>query len=203
MTVIMRLLLTVFLVAVAIGKCSSFALTPVPCKARANSLGKNTGWPFPKDSTSASGKFKGVIVQAQAVVREESASVHNSHALSSLFNSYNTLLVQYPLPTKIASSGVLGAISDVIIQFLSHRNLDKAFQLDYRRLLVFTTVCGLYFAPVVDGWFSLLSKIPLPSHLSGTSKAVAMVILDQTLGALIVTSGFFFAFELVQSSFRM
>lgn len=196
--VVMYLLFVAAFAVFAIGGGSSFALTPMSAKFMVGSVGKNTALPLPKDSSiaSASGKFKGSI---QALDHEDKSLNRNSYALSNLFESYNNMLDKYPLPTKIISSGILGAISDVIIQSLSHRGLDKAFDLDYRRLLVFTAVCGLYFAPVVDGWFSLLSKIPLPAQLSGTSKAVAMVVLDQTLGALIVTSGFFFAFELVRS----
>jgi hypothetical protein len=76
-------------------------------------------------------------------------------------------------------------------------NLDEAFPFDFRRLLVFTAVCGLYFGPVVNAWFSFLTKIPFPAQLSDTSKVMAMVAIDQTVGAVIVTSGFFYAFELV------
>lgn len=195
----MNLLFVAAFAVFAIGGCSSFALTPVNAKFIVGSVGKNAASHLPKDSSiaSASGRFKGNI---QAFDHEDKTLVQNSHVFSTLFDRYNNMLDKFPLTTKIVSSGVLGAISDVIIQSLSHRSLDKAFELDYRRLLVFTTVCGLYFAPVVDGWFTLLSKIPLPAQLSGTSKAVAMVVLDQTLGALIVTSGFFFAFELVRSA---
>lgn len=117
--------------------------------------------------------------------------------LNGVFNRYNGILEKYPLSTKIVTSGVLGGLSDVLVQTMSHRTIDKPFQLDLHRVAVFTAVCGLYFAPVVNAWFTFLARLPFPAQLSDTAKVLAMLVVDQTVGAVIVNGGFFYAFETV------
>ena len=73
---------------------------------------------------------------------------------------------------------------------------------DYRRLLVFFTVTALYIAPVINVWFNWLNNgMPLPASLSNVAKAGIMMIADQTIGAVGVTIGFFYAFELANKIF--
>jgi drug/metabolite transporter (DMT)-like permease len=61
-------------------------------------------------------------------------------------------------------------------------------------------VTAFYIAPVIHSWFDFLGKLPLPAGLSDPVKAAAMMIVDQTFGAVGVTIGFFYAFELVSVS---
>lgn len=125
-------------------------------------------------------------------IKEDSSGVVNG-----VFNKYNSLLEKYPLSTKMMTASVLGGLSDVLVQTMSHKAADKPFQLDLQRVAVFTAVCGMYFAPVVNAWFTFLSKLPFPPQLSDTGKVLAMLVVDQTIGAAIVTGGFFYAFEMV------
>lgn len=115
--------------------------------------------------------------------------------LDSVVGWYNFQLEKRPLTTKVVSAGLIGAFSDILTQLLVQRNAKAA--IDVRRLAVFTSVCAFYFAPVVDAWFTFLAKVPFPKELSENGKALAMVGVDQTVGAALVTSGFFFALELV------
>jgi hypothetical protein len=115
---------------------------------------------------------------------------------------YNYQLEKRPMVTKVVSSGLIGALSDVLTQMYLQRNLKGGLAaLDLRRIAVFSSVCALYFAPVIDAWFGFLSRIRFPKHWSDTGKAVGMVAIDQTVGAALVTSGFFYAFELVRGCY--
>lgn len=114
---------------------------------------------------------------------------------SGAFKWYNNKLEKHPMVTKIVSSGVIGGMSDLLIQALSNKGALGGF--DLRRSLVFSVVCAFYFAPVVNAWFTLLSKIPFPAQLSDTGKVIGMVAIDQTVGNAIVSAGFFYAFEIV------
>jgi hypothetical protein len=46
-------------------------------------------------------------------------------------------------------------------------------------------------------WFGWLNELPYPAAWSENIKALAMMALDQTIGATVITIGFFFAFEMV------
>ena len=119
---------------------------------------------------------------------------------TTFLEAYSTLIESHTLPTKIISSAIVGCLGDTFIQkFESRKTPGKPF--DFRRLVVFALVCGLYIAPVVHCWFDYLSKISMFQSMSNTSKAFAMMLVDQSVGAIIITSGFFFAFELVSKNF--
>ena len=91
-------------------------------------------------------------------------------------------------------------LGDILIQNFENRKSKKSF--DYRRLLVFFTVTALYIAPVINVWFNWLNNgMPLPPGLSNVAKAGIMMIADQTIGAVGVTVGFFYAFELTNKLF--
>lgn len=140
--------------------------------------------------------------------------------------SYNRNLVKYPYITKILTSGFVGGMGDMLIQSIDiFKRHDLKFnfnfldilgfitsQIDRRRLLVFTTVSSLYIAPIINFWFNFLNKITAPddgfdsqislqineSKFNKVKRAMKMMILDQTIGALVVSIGFFYAFELVK-----
>jgi len=116
---------------------------------------------------------------------------------------YAKLLDKHPMTTKIVSSGVIGGTGDVLIQLLQGRKTSN-FVFDYRRLLVFSTVTSFYIAPVIGYWFDWLAQMPMPERIKKPGKlnevyrALYMMIFDQTIGATVITIGFFYAFEFVQ-----
>lgn len=59
-------------------------------------------------------------------------------------------------------------------------------------------VSAFYVAPVTHFWFKYLDRALSAWKGSQVSKALAMVAIDQTVGAVVVTTGFFCAFSLVQ-----
>lgn len=117
--------------------------------------------------------------------------------LTSLLDSYTGLLEKYPFPTKMVTSAFIGALGDYLVQTYEGRKSKKA--LDFRRILVFATVCGIYIAPVIHVWFEYLNKMPFLLNLGKYSKAFAMMFVDQSVGATVITLGFFFAFEAAQA----
>lgn len=117
-----------------------------------------------------------------------------------LFEQYGTLLEKYPYLTKCISSGIVGGSGDILIQQYNRRS-DSTKKFDWRRLLVFTAVAALYIAPVIHLWFGYLNTLPYPATMSNLSKAGIMILLDQTFGAVFITAGFFYAFELAQFLF--
>ena len=116
--------------------------------------------------------------------------------LTSLLNGYTGLLNSHPYITKIVSSAVVGGLGDVLIQSYDGRKTKKP--IDLRRLLVFSMVTGIYIAPVIHLWFNFLAGMPFLAKMSNMKQAMWMMFVDQTLGATIITMGFFFAFEMVR-----
>lgn len=127
-------------------------------------------------------------------------------AVSKLISTYSNVLTKYPWTTKILSSGFIGGMGDVLIQFYEGRNT-KDFSFNLRRFLVFTTVTGFYIAPVIHIWFNWLAAMPMPKaflqpgKVNNVIRAMIMMVADQTVGATVITIGFFYAFELVQKLF--
>eukprot|EP00598_Pedospumella_elongata_P010764 CAMPEP_0184990462 /NCGR_PEP_ID=MMETSP1098-20130426/32563_1 /TAXON_ID=89044 /ORGANISM="Spumella elongata, Strain CCAP 955/1" /LENGTH=236 /DNA_ID=CAMNT_0027515661 /DNA_START=122 /DNA_END=832 /DNA_ORIENTATION=+ len=153
---------------------------------------------LPEGYASTAAPMKGFALLRAGSFDDIKAGGDSGGVVSGGFNRYNALLDKYPLATKMTTSAVLGGLSDVLVQTMSHKAIDQSFKLDFQRVLVFTTVCGLYFAPVVDAWFTFLAKIPFPAQLSDNGKVLAMLVVDQTVGAALVTGGFFYAFELAE-----
>jgi hypothetical protein len=118
--------------------------------------------------------------------------------LSSILKSYTNLLEKSPYPTKMVTSAIIGALGDYLVQSYEGRKLKKA--IDLRRVIVFATVCGLYIAPVIHIWFEYLNTMPFLLKLGKYSKAFAMMFVDQSVGATVITLGFFFAFEAVRGN---
>lgn len=117
--------------------------------------------------------------------------------LSKLVETYSDLLEKHPYLTKGISSGIVGGSGDVLIQILQQRK-DGSKKFDWRRLFVFSTVAALYIAPVISVWFGYINNLPYPAGMSNLAKASIMILLDQTFGAVFVTFGFFYFFEMVQ-----
>jgi hypothetical protein len=106
-------------------------------------------------------------------------------------DKYNALLQKKPHTTKIITAAVIGGLGDIVSQRIS----DKDAALDWRRLVMFTIAAAFYFAPVIGAWFSFLNSINVPG--SAGTKAVAMIMIDQTFGAVGVIGTYFFFYEVV------
>mmetsp|Transcript_11286 Transcript_11286/g.10920 ORF Transcript_11286/g.10920 Transcript_11286/m.10920 type:complete len:298 (-) Transcript_11286:2306-3199(-) len=111
----------------------------------------------------------------------------------SLLDSYGKLLEISPIKTKIVTSAIIGALGDSIIQMYESTKTKKRF--NFRRLVVFSTVTGLYIAPFLHVWLDYLNVLPFLSKLGNFQKAFSMLLIDQTIGAIAINIGFFFAFE--------
>ena len=134
-----------------------------------------------------------------AIKQEVSSKVQQAGGLlflTSLLNGYTGLLSSHPYITKIVSSAVVGGLGDVLIQSYDGRKSKKP--IDLRRLLVFSMVTGIYIAPVIHLWFNFLAGMPFLAKMSNMKQALWMMFVDQTVGATIITMGFFFAFEMVR-----
>lgn len=70
-----------------------------------------------------------------------------------------------------------------------------------RRLAVFTTVAALYIAPAINTWFTYLNNIAALGGMSKLNKALVMMLIDQTAGAVIINGGFFYAFSFADALF--
>lgn len=117
--------------------------------------------------------------------------------LASLLDQYSALLSSAPYKTKMMSSGFIGAVGDLLVQKLEVSD-NREFTLDIRRAAVFSFVSALYIAPAIHNWFEFLNKVGLaiiPPQFGRVAKAALMIIFDQTIGAIVVTFGFFYAFE--------
>lgn len=190
-------LIAVFcLTLLCVSQATSFAFSSIADKRGEFKMIAKVPKDLPEGYASTAASMKGFALLRAGSFDDIKAGV-DSGVVSSGFNRYNALLDKYPLATKMTTSAVLGGLSDVLVQTMSHKVVDKPFQLDFQRAAVFTAVCGLYFAPVVDAWFTFLAKIPFPAQLSDNGKVLAMLVVDQTVGAALVTGGFFYAFEMV------
>ena len=121
--------------------------------------------------------------------------------LASFLDQYSASLSSAPYKTKMMSSGVIGTIGDLLIQQLENYG-KKESSLDVRRAAVFCLVAAFYIAPAIHNWFELLNNMAIniiPSHFGRVAKAALMIMFDQTIGAIVVTFGFFYAFEFFDS----
>lgn len=128
-----------------------------------------------------------------------------------VFQSYNHCLLSYPYTTKILSSALIGGLGDLLIQSLPYflnpsssssssslSPITPTLKIDWRRFAVFTSVSGLYIAPVIHWWFEWLNSLKVVKEAeTGVKKALVMIGIDQTVGNVVVNGGFFYAFELV------
>eukprot|EP00981_Chlorochromonas_danica_P014531 scaffold8190_cov248-Ochromonas_danica.AAC.1 len=117
-------------------------------------------------------------------------------------------LVEHPFRTKMISSALVGALGDLLLQLYLFLSLSNPFSLrtlgqflvsgiNFHRLFVLMVVSALYGAPITHVWFEYLNNLPGLQGLSSWKRSMAMMLLDQTLGAIAVTAGFFFCFDIV------
>jgi hypothetical protein len=130
-------------------------------------------------------------------------------SVTNCFDSYNHCLIRHPYKTKIVSSMFIAGLGDFLSQVVVPYVKDgiQTPTLNLKRLLIFSLVAGLYFAPVIHLWFNFLNSIQLPSFSEDSKdstknkvmKALTMTTIDQTIGAVFINAGFFYAFEFVRS----
>ena len=133
---------------------------------------------------------------------------------------YTKSLATRPLITRMATSALLGALGDWLCQRLESKT--TVFSCNYRRLLVFSLVNGLFLATVIHKWFQFLAGMPILKGLNALQQALLMVeisppsfthtstssspstsshflqvSIDQTIGAVGTTIGLIFAFEFI------
>lgn len=152
--------------------------------------------------TASAGEFVSLVAAHEGSLRgkHQVKAAGGVLFLTGLLDSYTSLLIAHPYPTKIISSAIVGGLGDVLIQSYQARTTKKP--IDVRRLLVFSSVCGLYMAPVINVWFNFLASLPFLASMSNLKKALWQMFIDQTVGATVITVGFFFAFEMVRCFFR-
>ena len=111
--------------------------------------------------------------------------------LNDITRLYTDLLAsKAEIPTKMITSGIVATIGDTVLQLAE----SKSSGFDWRRLLVFDLVAIFYIAPITHYWFLLLDSLPLfPSNK--LLRATTMVCIDQCIGAIFITAGFFIFFE--------
>ena len=131
------------------------------------------------------------VVSGNGVVSRFSSTVQN------LLLQYSNCLTTRPYVTKIVSSAIVGGLGDLLIQYLNGGNSLLSFNL--RRWIVFTSVAGFYIAPSIHLWFDWLAGLPLPASFNGFKVALVQMLLDQTIGAVVINAGFFYAFQLSDS----
>jgi hypothetical protein len=152
-----------------------------------------------KDSLPKALRTNSKNLYSTSLLMTKNISIVAEKKSGNILETYNTLLQEKPYVTKILSSAIVGGLGDVLIQLLGCFQRKQPFQVDLRRLAVFSTVAGIYIAPVIHVWFDLLEKMKLNRFVGDGkfAKALAMIFLDQTVATLLVTVGFFYAFELV------
>ena len=121
-------------------------------------------------------------------------------AVAATVDWYTCQLGAHPVVTKIVTSALLGICGDSICQHLERRATSAGKTWggwNYRRTLIFTAVAGLYLAPATHFWFAFLDGLPLPAER--LERSLIMVAIDQTVGAVTITAGLFFALEFVSA----
>jgi hypothetical protein len=91
---------------------------------------------------------------------------------------------------SVFNTGIVGLLGDILVQCL------QGHPFNFHRMIVFSLVTAVYITPVIHVWFNMLNALPFLSRLNNTMKANLMIIIDQTFGAVIITAGFFYAFEI-------
>ena len=130
----------------------------------------------------------GNISRRRLILHKNDFSLQNS-----VFVEYGNLLKsKKAIPTKMLTSGIIGALGDVILQSM----IEKRRKFDTRKLLVFVLVNVFYIGPVTHFWFKLLEMITSQVK-SKFMKATVQVVVDQTIGAFVITGGFFAFFEVI------
>ena len=113
---------------------------------------------------------------------------------------YDAQLRRHPLRTKVASSGLASAVGDAVAQAVT----GGAF--DARRCASFALVGAAYFAPILHGWYEVLAARERRWRANGMGRwrsVLLQLLLNQSLGALTVNAGFFFALAVAEDALAL
>eukprot|EP01060_Flectonema_neradi_P031065 TRINITY_DN4628_c0_g1_i1.p1 TRINITY_DN4628_c0_g1~~TRINITY_DN4628_c0_g1_i1.p1 ORF type:complete len:204 (+),score=19.85 TRINITY_DN4628_c0_g1_i1:66-614(+) len=95
-------------------------------------------------------------------------------------NWYSNLISRYPLLSKSVTTGALFAAGDGLCQLIEDGSINSS-----ERMLRMCAVGALWTGPVLHFYFKFLSSLKLKS-------ALKTMLVDQTLGATVLTATFFF-----------
>ena len=102
-----------------------------------------------------------------------------------MLKGYTRLLIKYPYPTKIMTSGLIFISSDFIVQ----KYIEKQKSISFRRLAISFSVGGFYLAPWIHIWFSkgipfftqrIVGKKRLKNKAINT---ISSMLVDQTINS--------------------
>jgi hypothetical protein len=113
---------------------------------------------------------------------------------------YDSVIVKHPLLTKMVTGGVIGGLGDLLIQKVETQRestVSNKSTINYRRLYIFTITSIFYFAPFIHFWFEYLESLKFTASITPLQKASYMILLDQLIGAILLKSGFFYSFVLI------
>lgn len=104
--------------------------------------------------------------------------------LSIPFSYYDKILARYPLVTKSVTSGVLFGAGDYVAQkaiFYSNDSVNRHFQLNYSRILVFCLFGTVVAGPSFHYWLNFLDTLPsrISSSASRFSRRFKFLSYDQ------------------------
>ncbi|GAB5363088.1 hypothetical protein AAMO2058_000853300 [Amorphochlora amoebiformis] len=131
--------------------------------------------------------------------RSRALTTLNGAALGGIWEAYLATLSEYPLPTKMVTSGVLSASGDALAQAIEFNDNPKPYE--FRRSLVMATIGLAFTAPLLHMWYGglhhfffeglgreWLAAAGLSSKLPTT---LALLAADQLLFSPIATVLFF------------
>jgi len=109
---------------------------------------------------------------------------------SSLFHKYNNLLLTKPLPTKMATSGLISILADTLCQKVIEKKSSQDHSLT--RTLRQSTVSCLYGAPLGHLWFGSILPVLVRPLTFKPVRVITSVILDNTvLSSFSICTGVF------------
>jgi len=135
--------------------------------------------------------------RAFSAVRNFSSKVSGEVKSSSLWVTYNRLLVEKPVATKAITSGVIAFVADIACQKAFKEEpkdgTKKSTDIDWKRTAKFTIINLVLVGPLLHFWYgTLVAKIPGTGYLS----AIYRVALDQFVFAPFCIIPAFFSFSL-------
>lgn len=114
---------------------------------------------------------------------------------------YRFYLERYPYRTNSITGALLAIFGDISAQvYTSFTHFDSSIQsetrftrfLNLRRTASMAIVSGLFGSPITTWWFQFINLLPQFQGIGKLKKAIAMTLLDQSVGVVFITAGFFF-----------
>jgi hypothetical protein len=105
------------------------------------------------------------------------------------------------------TAGAIAVIGDIIVQLADLSSkielTDVVQSINLRRLAEFFVVNAVFIAPALHIWFDQLSKLSIPKFAASNIylKTAYQILIDQTVGAAWITTGFFIVYETVRKLF--